>query len=676
MYKRMEMLIAACLYYSGLVRLVRWWRQRSRQSLVILNYHRAAGGDLRRHLLYLRRHYRVLHLETALEELYTFYKNGSQRRDRRIPLVLTFDDGNRDNYTHSFKLACELQVPLTMFLIPGYIESGSRFWWLEGDQLVSHAQVSVATIEGRTYRLDKLDERKALAQAIDARVRHATSIAEREAFLVSVRKALAEPSPGITEEEESVTAALTWAEVQEMEESGWVSFGAHTMHHPILAYLADPAEVQYEVAECRTVLERRLGHPVRTFAYPVGHLEHIGEHAVRAVQEAGYGWALTTIHGFNTPETDSYLLRRVVVDVDQHWLSVAAKASGVWDFFSRLYWMPVTFFRKQLWSNRQMQHIQSKSDSSSLFSASKIMFKSFLGDQSGFKMVPIHSIQRVLHTLLPVVELRGEHRTLEQLREHYEIEKELATRLRESSREERSGLYASLYNELFRRVPHHSQLTQKSSPQEMSKMVSHQLQFLRRFLDKDSVFLEIGAGDCALSLAVARFVKKVFAAEVSEEISKSLTCPQNFELILIDGCNIPLPANSVNVAYSNQLMEHLHPDDALEQLENIYRILTSRGIYICITPNRLSGPHDISRHFDVVASGFHLKEYTHTELSDLFKRVGFSKVRVYVGAIGIYFRSPFFLLKFLESLLDRWPRWLSKGIARISLLNIRLVGTK
>ena len=36
-------------------------------------------------------------------------------------------------------------------------------------------------------------------------------------------------------------------------------------------------------------------------------------------------------------------------------------------------------------------------------------------------------------------------RTHEQLREHYEVEKELAARLRKSTREERSVLFATLY---------------------------------------------------------------------------------------------------------------------------------------------------------------------------------------------------------------------------------------
>src|SRR3989442_5129347 len=307
MSRRLELLIAACLYYSGLVKLARWWTQRSGKRLVVLCYH-CAGGHLRQHLLYLNRHYRILHLEAALEELYRPYKSESQRKDRSTLLVLTFDDGYHDHYTYGFPLASELQIPITIFLVPGYIESGSRFWWQEPDHLLHHAQVSEATIEGRTYHLNKLDERNALVQAIDARLRQATSIAEREEFLVAVRKILARHSSANAEEQ--ATLPLTWAEVREMEESEWVSFGAHTMHHPILAYLADPAEIQYEVSDCCVVLEKQLGHPVRTFAYPVGKREHIGENGLYAVRAAKYDWALTTIHGLNTPQTDPHLLHR------------------------------------------------------------------------------------------------------------------------------------------------------------------------------------------------------------------------------------------------------------------------------------------------------------------------------------------------------------------------------
>ena len=275
---------------------------------------------------------------------------------------------------------------------------------------------------------------------------------------------------------------------------------------------------------------------------------------------------------------------------------------------------------------------------------------------------------------------KSEQRMPEQIREHYEIEKELANKLRNASKQERRYLYSSLYDELYRRVPLHPQLTRKLSPVETTQAVSSKMKFLMPFLNKNITFLEVGPGDCALSFEVAKFVKQVYAVDVSNEITKSSTTLENFQLILSDGCSVPVPPNSVNVAYSNQLMEHLHPNDAFEQLQNIYNALIPGGVYICITPNRLSGPHDVSRDFDVIATGFHLKEYTVLELSNLFRKVGFSRVKVCIGVKVKYISLPVFPIVLCEILLDKLPYTLRKTIARnlpfSLLLGIRLVGVK
>lgn len=104
MRKQVGIILAALFYYSGLPGLARWWMQRKRQRLIILNYHRAKGGDLRRHLLYQRRHYRIMHLKEALEELYDEHKVQRGKKDRRTMLTLTFDDGYHDKYTHELRL--------------------------------------------------------------------------------------------------------------------------------------------------------------------------------------------------------------------------------------------------------------------------------------------------------------------------------------------------------------------------------------------------------------------------------------------------------------------------------------------------------------------------------------------------------------------------------------------
>jgi hypothetical protein len=127
-------------------------------------------------------------------------------------------------------------------------------------------------------------------------------------------------------------------------------------------------------------------------------------------------------------------------------------------------------------------------------------------------------------------------------------------------------------------------------------------------------------------------------------------------------------------------MEHIHPDDALVQLRSIYQILAKGGIYICITPNRLNGPHDISKYFDEVASGFHLKEYTTSELKDLFRTVGFVRVKAYLGLKGIFLPIPLVIKQLIEGFVSIAPLAVRNAFRKYRplrvLLGIRLVGIK
>lgn len=275
----------------------------------------------------------------------------------------------------------------------------------------------------------------------------------------------------------------------------------------------------------------------------------------------------------------------------------------------------------------------------------------------------------------------SEIRTVGELREHYEIEKELANRLHSAAREDRLKLYGTVYDELFQRVPLHPQLVKKVDPEAFEWSIDRQRRILAPFLRPTGTFLEIGAGDCALSIAVASAVRSVYAVDVSDEIMKDLSLPENVETRLSNGTNIPVPPGTIDVAYSNQVLEHLHPDDAFEQVRNIYDALAPGGVYICITPNRLSGPHDISKYFgDEVATGFHLKEYTFLELRQLFRRVGFAHETACVGGRGHYVQISTRPVEVVESVLSKLPaaarRKLANRFLISGLLGIRIVGRK
>lgn len=275
---------------------------------------------------------------------------------------------------------------------------------------------------------------------------------------------------------------------------------------------------------------------------------------------------------------------------------------------------------------------------------------------------------------------RGEQRSLERLERHYRVERQLADRVRAAGNaEERRRIFATMYDDLFREVPDHPRLLRKDdAAAERTRDIDWDLAQLAPYLRPGCTFLEVGAGDCALSTRVAATAGQVYAVDISDQARSAL--PANVDLVISDGRSVPVPAGSVDLAFSDQLMEHLHPDDALDQLRNIHRALRPGGTYVCITPNRLYGPSDISAWFEDEAHGFHLREYTLRELRRIFGEAGFPRTHTYVGARGYFMRFPGALLGAVESLLERLPPRLRRRLAgkraMRALLGLRVAGVK
>ncbi len=103
----------------------------------------------------------------------------------------------------------------------------------------------------------------------------------------------------------------------------------------------------------------------------------------------------------------------------------------------------------------------------------------------------------------------------------YVVEKELAKRLRDATKEERRFLYSAVYDELFTRVPDHNQILENQNPDIARRRTSRQMSLLKPMLDPEMTILEIGAGGCHLIRRLEKRVRKIYAIDVSRII-----CPR------------------------------------------------------------------------------------------------------------------------------------------------------
>ncbi len=95
---------------------------------------------------------------------------------------------------------------------------------------------------------------------------------------------------------EAELAPLSWDEVRTLAGAGW-EIGSHTCSHPCLTALADES-VERELAGSRRVVERELGRPCMSLAYPYGD----NDARVRAAAAAaGYATACTVPRRLTDP---------------------------------------------------------------------------------------------------------------------------------------------------------------------------------------------------------------------------------------------------------------------------------------------------------------------------------------------------------------------------------------
>jgi SAM-dependent methyltransferase len=130
-----------------------------------------------------------------------------------------------------------------------------------------------------------------------------------------------------------------------------------------------------------------------------------------------------------------------------------------------------------------------------------------------------------------------------------------------------------------------------------------ELRALRRHLDLNATYLEIGAGDCALARRVAGYADRVYAVDTSEDMMGRLGGPPNLVRLAHDGVRIPLPGESVDVAFSRELV--------ISQLPGICNALRDGGVYVTCS----QGPA--------------------CELRKAFLDAGFSKIRFSVGIVRV-----------------------------------------
>jgi peptidoglycan/xylan/chitin deacetylase (PgdA/CDA1 family) len=126
------------------------------------------------------------------------------------------------------------------------------------------------------------------------------------------------------------SGGLSYEDVRSIAEAGF-TIGGHTSNHSNLGQLQDRNNIRYEIAEDKMQLERMTRTKINYFAYPSGVFLNPAIDLVEVLKESGYKGAVTTVPGFNTIESNPFLLRRDLTSATMPGPVFRARAYGNYD---------------------------------------------------------------------------------------------------------------------------------------------------------------------------------------------------------------------------------------------------------------------------------------------------------------------------------------------------------
>jgi peptidoglycan/xylan/chitin deacetylase (PgdA/CDA1 family) len=227
----------------------------------------------------------------------------SNRPLPRNAVVLTFDDGYRDNWATALPLLRKFGLPATFLLATDYIGKGPK-WEDRLTGLIHRSTGETVTLDLETGRItiDIRDERakhKAIIRLLALLSRCQPS--RREQVLAELH---AQSHADIAD---FAQVMMTWDQAREVAAAPGMTIGAHTVSHPHLNRVPDD-QVREEITASKQTVEEQIGKPVRFFCYPYGDYD---ARTIRSLQDNGFECAGTLFYGSNTLKTDPFQLKRI-----------------------------------------------------------------------------------------------------------------------------------------------------------------------------------------------------------------------------------------------------------------------------------------------------------------------------------------------------------------------------
>lgn len=257
-------------------------------------------------LHFLNRYYEIIPIE-EYEARFRRYKFTGRE------VVLTFDDGYKNNLTIAAPILKKLNLPFTVFISTAHMDSQRFFPTAIVRMIVLDSCLTELHLDsiGLDVVLQDAKQRRQICDSIIFTIKHSS--------VTLVNRICKELAASVTAEEfrrlselHRADRPMTWDEVKQLHTGYACTVGSHCADHFICNNWQSEQEVERQLVESKQLIEEKLNVSCDYLAYPNGVYPagDVTVYARKMAEKAGYKLAFTTVTDRLRADTDPYLMPR------------------------------------------------------------------------------------------------------------------------------------------------------------------------------------------------------------------------------------------------------------------------------------------------------------------------------------------------------------------------------